>query len=62
MEFRIEISAILIKKYAKREITEGIGLLSLERTKALGQKVNYKYLAVLEAKRKHQKNRDERIK
>ena len=49
MELDIEKCAMLIRKRAKRQITEGLELLNPERSRTLEEKENSKYLGILEA-------------
>ena len=57
MEFGIEKCAIKIIKSGKRETMEGIELPNQERIRTLGEKLNYKYLGILELDTiKHGKN------
>ena len=49
MEFGIEKCAMLIMNSGKREITEDIELLNQKRIRMLGEKKNYKCLAIVGA-------------
>ena len=55
MEFSLKKCALLIQKSGKGQITEGIELPNLVKIRMLGEKVNFKYLGILQIIRDERK-------